>query len=220
GYQGDEFDYQWQDSSTASDFTALETGIYELSVTNECGTVSDQFDLTVLEVDVIETSLQDNYALCTGDSLQIDLTNIFADLVLWNDGSSERLRILTEPGAYFIEFANICSDTLISFYFENKNCLEGELYVPNTFTPNQDGINDVFNVNFSENWLSPEIKVSIYDRWGEQVFYTEEVFFEWDGNFKNRTLNSGVYAYFIELVVEIEGERRLIQKAGDVTIVK
>ncbi|MDA9774590.1 gliding motility-associated C-terminal domain-containing protein, partial [Saprospiraceae bacterium] len=221
GFQGDEFDYQWQDSSTNSDFVAVETGIYELVVNNECGTAFDQFELTVLEIDAIETPLQYIYTLCTDDLLEIDLSNVIADFIQWNDGSTEKIRVLSEPGSYFVEFANICTDTLVSFILSKETCLDIEgIFIPNSFTPNNDAINDFFQIFINENWLSPEVKVSIYNRWGEEIFYSEEPDFTWDGSFRNKSLNSGVYAYYIEIEVEVDGEQKLIRKVGDITIIR
>ena len=219
--QGTEFQYTWQDNSTNTTILATESGSYELLISNDCGMVSDQIEIVVLPTEEILVSLDENYLLCDDVPLEIDLSGIVADYIEWNDGSNALFRLLTNPGSYHISFENICSDTLISFLFEQENCTEnGAVFIPNSFTPNDDGINDLFQIFISENWLSPEVKVSIYNRWGEQLFYSENVDFSWDGSFKGSALNVGVYAYYIELEVEVDGVRKSLTKTGTLTIVK
>lgn len=77
-----------------------------------------------------------------------------------------------------VETKDGCVDTS-SVYIE----LRGELviYIPNSFTPNGDGLNDVFKVE--SEFLDPEnFQMTIYNRWGEQVFRSKNPLFGWDGN--------------------------------------
>jgi gliding motility-associated-like protein len=72
---------------------------------------------------------------------------------------------------------------------------DNSFLVPNAFTPNGDGVNDCFGVH---NWGAvSELHFSIYDRWGNQVFYTETPSECWDGNSKGSSLPSGTYVYTI-----------------------
>ncbi len=68
----------------------------------------------------------------------------------------------------------------------------GEIYVPNIFSPNQDGSNDGFKV-YSRCLQS--IQLSVFDRWGNRVFYSDKVGESWDGTFNNKPMNSGTYIY-------------------------
>lgn len=68
-------------------------------------------------------------------------------------------------------------------------------YIPTMFTPNGDGINDtweLFNIS------SKHLEVSIYNRWGELVFYSDSYTVAWDGKWKGTLLPDGVYAYQIK----------------------
>ena len=63
------------------------------------------------------------------------------------------------------------------------NVFDDAIFIPNTFTPNKsDNINDRFNVNSN---LS-NFKMSIFNRWGEEIFYTEDSQIGWDGKYKNK----------------------------------
>jgi len=74
-----------------------------------------------------------------------------------------------------------------------ENCLNFEL--PNTFTPNDDGQNDVFEA--INNWFVQRIDLKIYNRWGNLVYETETPDFQWDGTniANNKQLADGVYFY-------------------------
>lgn len=75
----------------------------------------------------------------------------------------------------------------ISFFDENNTsysntlCFTPEVkeYFPTAFSPNSDGLNDNFSFNGN---FAKELKISVYDRWGNEVYFSEDLNFEWDGN--------------------------------------
>jgi len=70
-----------------------------------------------------------------------------------------------------------------------------KLYIPNSFTPNKDGINDVFRIPPG---VPLELKdFSIYDRWGNRVFFSNDVNLGWDGIYKGSNAITGAYIYLI-----------------------
>lgn len=100
----------------------------------------------------------------------------------------ETIQLIINPDTY-------CSD--IASVNVELNFLTGDqLIVPNTFTPNNDLINDVFLL--TSNFKCLPLKVAIYNRWGECVFKEESTTIAWDGSFKNKEVPPGVYFYFIE----------------------
>jgi gliding motility-associated-like protein len=77
------------------------------------------------------------------------------------------------------------------------NVFDDAIFVPNTFTPNKtDNINDRF---FIHNNLT-EFKMWIYNRWGEEIFYTEDGQLGWDGKYKGKICQDGLYVWMIEFV--------------------
>jgi gliding motility-associated-like protein len=65
-------------------------------------------------------------------------------------------------------------------------------YIPNTFTPNNDGLNDEFKI-YGEN-LS-KFSLTVYNRWGQQLYYSEDPDKGWDGTFKHHLCKEDVYLY-------------------------
>jgi gliding motility-associated-like protein len=101
--------------------------------------------------------------------------------------------------------------------------IEGVLLVniPNSFTPNNDGINDVFGPVVYGAYTHQDFTFTIYDRWGEEVFianeYEEGTAF-WDGTFKNSNVAEGTYVYrlvvkslYSEKIEEFYGEFSLLR---------
>lgn len=90
----------------------------------------------------------------------------------------------------------------------------GDIFIPTIFSPNKDGNNDVQCV--MGNCIS-EMKYSIYDRWGEKVFETEDQTECWDGTFRGKELNSGTYAYKFNATL-VDGS--FIEQSGNLTLVR
>ena len=73
--------------------------------------------------------------------------------------------------------------------------INGVLYVPNTFTPNNDGINDVFEINGQE---IKEFEIWIFNRWGELLYNTKNMNSFWDGTYKGNLVQIDTYVWKIK----------------------
>ena len=96
-----------------------------------------------------------------------------------------------------------------------------DVYVPNIFTPDGDGLNDYFYIKTGSGVKNIK-RLMIYDNWGEKLFDKKNLRINvpidgWNGKFKGRNVNSGVYVYVFELELEDDSIYRI---AGDVTIIK
>jgi gliding motility-associated-like protein len=68
-------------------------------------------------------------------------------------------------------------------------------YIPDAFTPNDDGINDVYEI--SSIFSRKPIELSIYDKLGSLIFFSNEEL-KWDGTYKNRKCQAGKYYYVLK----------------------
>ena len=94
------------------------------------------------------------------------------------------------------------------------------IYVPNVFSPNDDGINDVFSVSVGSDLQVTSMHGSIYDRWGNLVYSDEAIPFIWDGYFAEEIVMPGVYVYRIKVKYIDQGVETEVVLAGDVTLVR
>lgn len=88
------------------------------------------------------------------------------------------------------------------------------IFVPNSFTPNADGLNDVFYVI---GFGISNIKLEIYDRWGTKLFETKDIEQGWDGTFHQRSCKPDVYVYRLEYKTN---DSKHFVKTGHVTLIK
>ena len=97
---------------------------------------------------------------------------------------------------------------------EVVNCDKPNIFIPNAFSPNNDGKNDILYVSGdyieSMDWI-------IYDRWGEKVFHSTDITQGWDGKYKNNDCQAGVYYYKLE--IKCEGGKTFLT-GGDVTLIR
>lgn len=88
------------------------------------------------------------------------------------------------------------------------------LYIPNCFTPDGDGLNDLFKPVFSG---YVETELMIFDRWGEMIFRTKELYGGWNGQKKEVPCELGVYTYKLRAT---DYKKRTIEKIGHVTLLR
>lgn len=95
-----------------------------------------------------------------------------------------------------------------------ENPLGNEIYIPNVFTPNNDGKNDVFLVYGT---TISSVKMNIYTQWGQLIFQVNSTTTGWDGTYKGIAQPSGVYVYMIE-AESSDGTK--VMKKGTVTLIR
>ncbi|KXK37723.1 MAG: gliding motility-associated C-terminal domain-containing protein [Saprospiraceae bacterium] len=89
----------------------------------------------------------------------------------------------------------LCTEeTVVIHIDDNIDC-----FAPTIFTPNQDGINDIFIIPCLETGRYPDSKVSIFNEWGNEVFYANPYKNDWDGTYNGNLLPVGTYYYIIEV---------------------
>lgn len=95
-----------------------------------------------------------------------------------------------------------------------NNPFGDNIYVPNAFTPNADGKNDILYV-YGTNIRN--VKLWIYDQWGELQFQSNSQGAGWDGTYKGRAQPVGVYVYYVEAIMN---DGKTVTKKGTVTLLR
>lgn len=131
--------------------------------------------------------------MCFGD--EIILIPSHDAGIVWQDGSTTPTYTVQDSGIYWLKVNTVCgqvTDTIKVF----TNYCDCNLWVPNAFTPNADGKNDVFTIYVicpTEDYL-----LRIYNRWGEKVFETTDPNTFWNGSFRDKEQDSAVFVWYIE----------------------
>jgi len=121
---------------------------------------------------------------------------------------------VTEPKTYTVVGVDGygCKDTA-DIYIDVRYPLDP--IMPNAFTPNGDGRNDVFGLTNAK--FQKLLRFEIYNRYGQQVFTTTDPMSGWDGNYKGGPCDQGVYQYII--TVELPNKEKKTYK-GDITLLR
>ncbi|MBR9922138.1 MAG: gliding motility-associated C-terminal domain-containing protein [Bacteroidetes bacterium] len=205
--------YEWQDGSTDPYYEVTESGTYEVNIVDPCGLIQE--DINVEVIPPIEYDLGEDLYLCE-NQVFLDATTNGVASYLWSDGSNLPFLNAKEPGIYSVSVYNQCED--IKDQIELFECEFCDVYFPNIFSPNFDGINDEFRA-FAECSLT-NYSMQIFDRWGGLVYTSSNPTDGWDGTLGGKAMPSGVYTWVIQYTV-IENELpREAQASGTVTILR
>lgn len=108
---------------------------------------------------------------------------------------------------------NTCFDT--AYVTINTKTFKGDPFVPNVFTPNNDGKNDILKVYMN---LANSIEFRVYNQWGEQVYVSTNLGDRgWDGTYKGKNQPGGVYMYALRVV---KNDGSIVKKQGTVLLVR
>lgn len=184
----------------------LETTLYSVILTDSCGnSLTDGALVTVLSPEVsINYSYKDNRVIQFYSSPSPDVVTYLWD---FGDGSTSTLQnpehTYADSGFYNVmlvvmnEFG--CTDTAFEIVYAYPDF---RFFIPNTFTPNLDALNDVFT-GMGLGFVKYEMR--IFNRWGEEIFYTNDIHRGWPGTDSNdRNCPIGVYAYKVDIETPAE----------------
>ena len=129
------------------------------------------------------------------------------------DSSPNPLHTFSSNGLYRVELivneGKVCSDTSFQEILVN-HINPSDFYIPNIFSPNDDGLNDRFVI--SPIGGCDDLTLSVFNRWGEKLFETSDIKNTWDGKIMNTSVPDGTYMYILQ--------GKNFEKTGTVTIIK
>lgn len=182
----------WSDGSKFDVVEASKPGTYWAMAENRCG-----FDVDSIKVFYSTNPKPDlggDQLVCPGELIEL---NAFIDdgneySYFWNTFESHPTILTSKEGVYKVRVENIYGCVTVDSV-KLIRC-EQYFYVPSAFTPNKDGLNEVFRV-YGERL--DEIEVSIVNRWGEKIYESDAVNFAWEGTYKGEECQMGTYTYYI-----------------------
>lgn len=122
---------------------------------------------------------------------------------------------ITEDEFPFQRYNMFSATKLVAHFRERIHAV----FIPTSFTPNEDGVNDIFKV-YAEEIDLEDFRLHIMNRWGQEMFYTEDITEGWNGstNGDNYYAPPGIYAYFVRYVDTVTKE--ITEKAGTLVLVR
>lgn len=215
---------QWNtgEQSNTINVSPMVTTNYSVTVTDVCNqTATDNITVTVLPNDALF-----DYMFTSNNAVSFtNQSTGYESGIWWDFGDNTPIsntfspnHEYTNPGTYIVtlvvENAAGCTDTMRQslvvkpeFYF----------YIPNAFTPNQDGINETFN---GRGTGFAVYSMSIFNRWGQEIFTTESLTDDWDGTDGNNEIAPiDVYTYVVKIKITPDEDKQMIYR-GMVALVR
>jgi len=212
---GDGFvSYLWDDGSTGSTLTIGSLGKYWVDVTDAHGcSTADTVKIKAI-MPPPANFLPADTTICQYGS-EILKTNVSFRSYLWSNDSTTASISVKSPGLYYLQVTDkygcVGSDSIV---LTGRQCLVG-CFVPNAFTPNADGKNDLFRpMLFGE---VVKYKFVIFNRWGQQVFESTKPSSGWDGTIQGVLQPAGAFVWYC--IYQLQGEPEQMQK-GTVLLIR
>lgn len=207
--------YRWNDGSVGYSKTIHKSGTYSVCSVwkklTQCDTVDLFFE------DQPEIDLPGDTLLCTGEEMNVRASvGRSGYSYYWNVGVSDSTLSISDSRTAVVEVTNGACSVTDSLTILFRDC-SATLEMPNVFSPNCDGINDVFRPMNAINIYS--IQIDIFDRWGRKVAVLRSLDQGWDGrNSLGQTLPEGVY-FWAARYQGVEDEEVVVVK-GNVVLVR
>lgn len=184
--------YLWQDMTTDSNLTVDKPGVYWVEVTNKLNCTARD-SITFLSVHPLpENFLKETDSVCSNRKLKINTEKRF-EKYLWSTGSSQQEITINQPGSYWLtvtdNYGCIGKDSITIF---KKACLEGVNF-PTAFTPNNDGLNDIFKPVIGGSVT--HFQLTIFNYWGQVIFSSNNPAVGWNGTFRGVLQETGTFAW-------------------------
>ena len=211
---------------TTAEFTDLEAGAYEIYVQDMNG-CTESFPTVVTSPGDIDVNLGADQTILLGETITLEaLTDSDNPIFEWSVDSltclscSEIQVNPLEANMYSVMVTDTvtgctATDEILIMVSKRRN-----VFIPNVFTPNFDGDNDIFKI-YSGHSVARINTFKVFNRWGGVVFQADNILPDqdigWDGTIKGKDAPSGVYVYLVDIVF-VDGFQRMYR--GDVTVVK
>jgi gliding motility-associated-like protein len=216
------YQYYWNTSNRDSVIRNLPPGNYSVTITdaNGCTTTGNITVTEPMKITLDIIAAPDSVML--GDTVQFFISHNAGTIqsYVWQPADwlsctscPQPFSVPQETITYTLTITdtNTCtaSDTAFIFIKPKK-----AFYIPNIFSPNNDGINDILYVYIKG---TKRFTFRIYNRWGEKVFETTDPLIGWNGNYKNKEAEPGVYVYDLHAIY---WDNEPIKKKGSITLVR
>ncbi|MCK6690604.1 MAG: gliding motility-associated C-terminal domain-containing protein [Thermoanaerobaculia bacterium] len=207
-------------SGNSSFFPENDTaGNYLYIVESPAGCVSDTASLRVQVA--YPPELGPDALLCRDSTLLLAVQPAGAYIAWrWNTGPNRPEITVSGAGTYVVTVTAQDGNCVFSdsVRVDLITCSECPVYVPNVFSPNDDGRNDRFQP--FHHCVFRQYRLNIFDRWGNQVFASKSPEAGWDGRFRGKELPPGVFVWILEMETEFFGEGLKRRLFGNVTLVR
>lgn len=214
--------YQWSPGTLVNDSTAANVTVLNLGVNNLNVTVKDasgcvhEFPVNVEQQHIFVDAGPDKFIKIGEETILEGQNSIGTDLK-WKDNPTlssltsltPTVRTNSTQWYYIVAKAGSCEAT------DSAKVTVLNFFLPNAFSPNGDGLNDVYSIGNTD-IINIHASLSIYNRFGERVYQTDDISKGWDGTYKGKVCDVGVYFYSAKVRIGDTEEKF----KGDITLIR
>jgi len=204
--------YLWNTGATSQTISVSTDGNYSVLVTNS-GNCTSSDEINIDFKPAIYVNIGKDTIMCPGELITLSAGTGY-DSYLWSDGSTYRDLSITIPGIYSIVVKK--EGCYARDEIKMAECAS-EIWFPNVFTPNSDGINDSFYPIFTN---IDKKTLIIYNRFGNKIFEGSGENTIWNGKHKGEFCSEGVYYFIFNYEEKGDNIRRNNQIHGSITVLK
>lgn len=203
----------WSTGETDSSISISTTGLFWVQRSQNGCTFRDSINITELSLPLLDLGID---SLLCGDGQRI--VNVLAPdaTFTWSDGyAGGGQRIITQTGNYSLTVTNKCGTVTddVSLEFLPYVC---DVFIPSAFSPNGDGLNDVFQPVGNVDLLT----MQVYNSWGELLYQNTPEQFTWNGTYLNAPAPRGQYYYVIRYLLPENGTQVPRTKSGEINLIR
>lgn len=206
--------YHWSSGETTEKITASTSGTYFVNVDNNGCLGSDTIKINIEPP--LTVSLGPDTTICPGDNLIIDAGKGYSSYSWIPGGQSSHSITINQPGTYGITVTDSLGCIARTSIWVNDFC-PSDMYIPSAFVPGSNNMNAIF-LAYCENVV--QFHMYIYNRWGQQVFDSEDISKGWDGTFNGSNVPQGTYVYRVDYQLYDFSSLHKHSKVGSVTLIK
>ena len=202
-------------AATAPALTSELAQVYTFYLTqtvNNCESNKDTATVTIYPIP--EIALASDTLVCEKKLARIGVPYNTLYFYLWNTHQTTSYIVADTSGLYTLQVKNNCGELYKSIQVTYENC-DKCLFIPNAFTPNNDGLNDEFEVKT----VCPIefYSLKIYNRWGQKIAEYDSPQAKWNGEKNNITEQQHVYVYVVDVTYSNKKTEHFV---GHVTLLK
>jgi len=220
GFNSSAYDYLWDSGSQEPSILVFESGQNEVLVTDTAGICSESFIFQVNSFPFAPSEIFEFPAveICLEGQTNINFPPQFGPYT-FSDTSAGLTYTATETESLSFTYSDGCYTYQDTLFISVESCL-CPAWVPNVFTPNEDGLNDLFKPV-----LDCEVyayQMLVFNRWGREIFQSNDINTAWRGESPNSDFyaSTGIYVYLIVFSQELDGLRVPTELTGTVTLLR
>jgi len=209
-----EGDVSWTNGQTGNTISINLPGTYVASVVDENGceaaasfSVQGRYLPSIL--------LSEEIVKCQEESIRVYAESSNNQELMWSDGTRGPELITSTDGEYSVSLTNDCGTLDRTVRVQSKLCSQS-FYMPNAFTPDQDGLNDIFKASVDD---YEEFDLKVFNKFGQVIFHTKDPDQGWNGSYQNNGYYCQPGVYIVKYEVQFDAFN-IIDGIGHVNLIR